>query len=122
MEILEPNGVYESSAPNSRAVVHNDTVYVSGIVGISPDSGEYGDSMAEQTRYAFQNLEATLEEADSALDQVLRILVFMDDEDDKSSMDEVYREFLSEPYPARAAMFTEFSGVTQLEIVATAYR
>jgi len=122
MEIVSPDSVYESSAPNSRAVVHDDIVYVSGIVGIDPETGEYGDTMGEQTRYAFENIRATLEAAGSSLDQLLRLEVFYSDPELKPEMDEVYREYLDEPYPTRAALVSEFDGETKLEVVVTAYR
>ncbi|WP_135807408.1 RidA family protein [Halorussus marinus] len=123
MEVVKPNNVYDSSAPNSRAVVQDDTVYVSGVVGIDPETGEYGDTMAEQTRNAFENISATLEEAESSLDQVLRFLVFITDGEKKPEMDEVFEEYLDEPYPTRAAVISDLGGdEAMVEIVVTAYR
>lgn len=122
METVNPESVYESSAPNSRAVVHGDIVYVSGVVGIDSETGEYGETMADQTLFAFENIKATLEEAGSSLDQMLRLLIFFSDPKEKAEMDEVYREYVKEPYPARAALATDFDGEAKIEIVVTAYR
>lgn len=122
MEVIKPDGVYESSSPNSRAVVHDDIVYVSGIVGYDRETNEYGDSMTEQTRLAFENIEATLDAAGSSPDQILRLEVFYRDADLKPEMDEVFREYLDEPFPTRAALVNDFSGDALLEVVVTAHR
>lgn len=122
MEYIDPDAVYDSTAPLSRAVVHDDIVYLSGVLGLEPETGEYGETMADQTRLAFENVKATLEEAGSSLDQLIRLEIYFSDPDLKSEMNEVYREYITEPYPARAAIENEFSGDRMVEIVATAAR
>ncbi len=97
-------------------------MYVSGIVGYDGETNEYGETMTEQTRLAFENIETTLEAAGSSLDNLLRLEVFYKDADLKRDMDEVFREYLDEPYPTRAALVNDFSGDALLEVVVTAYR
>lgn len=110
MEEIHTSEAYESSAPLSQAVRHDGTVYLSGAVPIDPETGELaGDGVAEQTRQVLENLAAVLEEAGSSMDDALRIRVFLTDMDAFGELNEVYEEFLNEPYPARTAVRAEMA-------------
>ncbi|WP_430504517.1 RidA family protein [Haloparvum sp. PAK95] len=90
--------------PLSQATVHDDTVYVSGQVGIDPETGEMVDGGVEaEARQALENAEAILDAAGSSLDDVVKATVFLNDVDDFETVNQVYGEFLPEPYPARSA-------------------
>lgn len=90
--------------PLSQATVHDDTVYVSGQVGIDPETGEVVDGGVEaEARQALENVEAILDAAGSSLDDVVKATVFLNDVDDFETVNEVYGEFVPEPYPARSA-------------------
>jgi 2-iminobutanoate/2-iminopropanoate deaminase len=54
-----------------------------------------------------KNIDAVLEAAGSSLDDVVKAQVFVRDMDDYEEINEVYAEYLSEPYPARSAMQIE---------------
>jgi 2-iminobutanoate/2-iminopropanoate deaminase len=110
MEEIHTSEAYESSAPLSQAVRHDSTVYLSGAVPIDPETGELaGDGVAEQTRQVLENLAAVLEEAGSSMDDALRVRVFLTDMDAFGELNEVYEEFLNEPYPARTAVRAEMA-------------
>lgn len=110
MEEIHTSEAYESSAPLSQAVRHDGTVYLSGAVPIDPETGELaGDGVAEQTRQVLENLAAVLEEAGSSMDDALRVRVFLTDMDAFGELNEVYEEFLNEPYPARTAVRAEMA-------------
>ena len=50
------------------------------------------------------NLKAVVEEAGVTLDDVVKTTVYMKELSDFGVMNEVYGEFFSEPYPARATV------------------
>lgn len=90
--------------PFSQAIVHGDTVYVSGQVGTNPETGEVVDGGIEaETRQTMENISAILAAAGTSMDNVVKATVFLDDIDEFSEFNEVYREFLQEPLPARSA-------------------
>jgi 2-iminobutanoate/2-iminopropanoate deaminase len=92
-------------APYSQAIVHGDLVFVSGQLGIDPESNEVvAGGIAAQTERALENVRAILEEAGSSLANVLQSSIFLIDLQDFSAMNEVYARLMGEVYPARATV------------------
>jgi reactive intermediate/imine deaminase len=105
MEAIETDEAFQTSAPLSQAIKHGDTVYVSGNVPIAPGGdGVVSDNVGEQTEQVMENISAILEAAGTSMDNVIRAGVFMTDMDAFGEMNEVYQEYMSEPYPARTAV------------------
>jgi 2-iminobutanoate/2-iminopropanoate deaminase len=91
--------------PFSQGIVHGDTVYVSGQVGIDPGTGEVVEGgIRAETRRTMENVAAILEAAGSSLENVIKATVFLDDMAEFESFNEVYAEFVEEPLPARSAV------------------
>lgn len=110
MEQIQTDEAFESSAPLSQAIRHGDTVYVSGNVPIDPETGKIvSEDVGEQTDQVLANVEAILDAAGTSMDSVLRAGVFMTDMDAFGAMNEVYQEYMSEPYPARTAVKAEMA-------------
>lgn len=106
----------------SQAVVHGGLVFVSGQLPIDPLTGEKRiDSIEEQTRQALKNVAAILTAANSSLDNVLKVTVYVSDIDLWGRVNEVYAEFFGEHRPARAVVPTrELHHGFQIEIEAIA--
>ena len=110
LEHIQTDEAYESSAPLSQAMRHGHTVYVSGNVPVDPKSGNLvKGGVGPQTRQVLENVEAILEEAGTSMDNVIRAGVFMTDMDAFGEMNDVYTEFMSDPYPARTAVKAEMA-------------
>jgi 2-iminobutanoate/2-iminopropanoate deaminase len=93
-----------SSGPYSHAVEGKSHIYISGqtaLNGINP--GEKGD-IKEQTKKAFENLEAILKEAGLTFDHVLKVNVFLTSMKYFDDMNEVYKTYFKAPYPARTCV------------------
>ncbi len=122
LEQIQTDEAYESSAPLSQAIQHDDTVYVSGNVPVNPETEELVEGgVGPQTRQVLENVEAILEEAGTSMDNVIRAGVFMTDMDAFGEMNEVYEEFMSEPYPARTAVKAEMANpniLVEIDVVA----
>lgn len=92
-------------APYSQGIVVGDLVFVSGQLGIDPETGQVVEGgIASQTEQVMKNLAAILEEAGTSLDRVVMTSIFLVGLDDFQPMNEVYASHLSEPYPARATV------------------
>ncbi|MFV0543076.1 MAG: RidA family protein [Marinicella pacifica] len=89
----------------SQAVVHAGVLYTSGQIPIDPDSGEMlGPDFKQQAHRVFQNLQAVAQAAGTDLQQALKLTVFLQDLNDFAALNDVMSGYLSEPYPARAAI------------------
>lgn len=91
--------------PYSPAIAHGELVFVSGQGPMNPDTGqvEKGD-VASEMKLAMENVRLLLEAAGSGLDRVLKTTVYLANMDDFARMNELYRTYFSEPYPARTTI------------------
>jgi len=91
--------------PYSAALRAGQWLFVSGQVPLDPETGAMleGD-IAAQTRRVLQNIGALLEAGGVSFGQVARTTVYLADMNDFAAMNDVYRTFFSEPYPARSTV------------------
>ena len=91
--------------PFSQGIVHGDTVYTSGQIGMDPETGEVVEGGIEaETRQTMENIAAILEAAGTSLDSAIKATVFLTDIEEFAAFNEVYAEFVDEPRPSRSAV------------------
>lgn len=91
--------------PYSQAVRWGNILFISGQVGIDPDTGKLVEGGVEaQARQVFKNLEAVLAAAGINFRRLLKTTVFLKDMAHFKAVNEIYAEHVPPPYPARAAM------------------
>ena len=96
--------------PYSAAVKSGNVIHVSG------------QDIASQTRQSLTNIQNILAAAGATMANVAECTVLLDDINDFAGMNEVYGEFFSEPYPARAAFeVAALPKAAKVEIKAVAY-
>ena len=89
--------------PYNQAVLANDTLYLSGQIGLNPQSKEMvtGD-IKKEAEQVMENLKAVLEAAEMTFNQVVKSSIFLSDMEDFGQVNEVYGSyFKSETAPAR---------------------
>ncbi|MCM3117609.1 Rid family detoxifying hydrolase [Neobacillus sp. MER 74] len=87
----------------SQAIIANGWLYVSGQLPLNPITGTLVEGgTLEQTKQALQNALAIVEAAGLTVDDVIKVTIFLHDMDSYSKVDNLYREFFSQPYPARS--------------------
>ncbi|PZQ60688.1 MAG: hypothetical protein DI570_13645 [Phenylobacterium zucineum] len=72
----------EAIAAYSRAVVQNGWVFVSGTMGVDPETRELPEDFSAQVGNAFVILEKALADAGSSLAQVAHVRIFVADRAD----------------------------------------
>ena len=123
MQEIQTDDAPGSIGPYSQGIRDGDTIYVSGQGPVDPETGDIvGDDAGEQTARTMENIGAVLEAAGSSLDNVVKATVFVRDMDNYAAVNEVYAEYLSEPFPARSAV--EVSNLpidimVEIEVIAT---
>lgn len=89
----------------SQAIVHGDTVYVSGQLAVDPVTGEKGaGSVEEQTRLALRNIEQILLSAGSDLQHVIKTTAYVTDVELWGGVNQAYVEVFGDHRPARAVV------------------
>lgn len=91
--------------PYSQAVRVNNTVYLSGQIPLIPETMEMieGDITA-QTTQVFKNLSAVAQAAGGSLDDAVKINISVVDMSNFVAVNEVMKQFVKEPFPARACV------------------
>jgi 2-iminobutanoate/2-iminopropanoate deaminase len=91
--------------PYSHAVRARSVVFLSGQTPLDPATGQLMQGgVAEQVHQCFANLGAVLKAAGLSFDQVVKANVFLTDMRDFQAMNEVYKTYFTEPYPARTTI------------------
>lgn len=88
----------------SQAVRVGDTVYVSGQIGLDPQSMQLADGIEAQIHRVFRNLEAIARAAGLDLGRAVRLTVYLTDLAHFAKVNEIMAQYVPEPYPSRAAL------------------
>ena len=94
----------EAIGTYSQAVRAEDTVYLSGQIGLDPATLQLAEGIDGQTHRAFRNLAAVAAAAGCSLDQAVRMTVYLTDLAHFARVNEIMAQYVKEPYPARAAV------------------
>ena len=86
----------------SVAIEAQGFVFLAGQTPRDTDNVRHGDkSFAVQARMAMDNLEAAANAAGLTLKDAVRVGVFLKDPANAAEFDEIYREYVEEPFPVR---------------------
>jgi len=88
----------------SQAVRVGDTVYLSGQIGLDPQSMQMVEGIEAQVTRVFENLKAVAEAAGGSLADVVKVNIYLTDLANFAKVNEGMARYFSQPYPARAAV------------------
>jgi len=95
----------QALGPYSQAVRYGNLLFLSGQVGIDPETGRLVEGGVEaQTRQVFKNIAAVLAAAGSNFRRLLKTTVFLKDMAHFKIVNEIYASQVLPPYPARATV------------------
>lgn len=104
-EIIHSDQAPAAIGPYSQAVRVGDTVYLSGQIALDPASMTLVEGGIEaQTRRVFDNLNAVCRAAGGELADVIKLQIYLPDLSHFETVNGIMKEYLSEPFPARAAL------------------
>jgi len=91
--------------PYSQAMDTGGMLFVSGQLGMVPETGELvGDDIEAQARQALENLKSILTAAGLTLGDVAAVDAFLTDMGDFAAFNAVYQEYFTDHRPARAVV------------------
>lgn len=102
---IKTNQAPQFPLPFSQALRAGDFVYVSGQVGVDPETRELvGETIEAQTAQCVRNIEAILREAGLTLDHVIKVNAHLSDLNDVPAYNKVYETLFNPPYPTRTTV------------------
>ena len=88
--------------PYNQAVLHGNTLYISGQVCIDPASGELKNKdIQTEAHQVMHNLRAILSAAGLTFNNVVKTTIFLTDMHQFSEVNEVYGKYFEGDFPAR---------------------
>ncbi|MDH3733808.1 MAG: RidA family protein [Gemmatimonadota bacterium] len=90
----------EEGAPFSQAVWIDDTLYLSGMLGLA--QGGVPDTAEEEARNVLNNMQRVLEGEGLTMDHLVSVQIFSSDVSDYQAFNGVYRTYFTKTFPARA--------------------
>jgi 2-iminobutanoate/2-iminopropanoate deaminase len=104
-QAISSPGAPKAIGPYSSALRADPFLFISGQVPFDPATGNMIDGdIKAQTHRVLENIGALLKSGGLSYATVVRTTVFLADMNDFAAMNDVYRTFFIEPYPARSTV------------------
>ena len=104
-EIISTENAPQAIGPYSQAVKAGNLMFISGQIPLNPKTGDLvSDSIEEQAKQVLKNVQSICEAAGYSLDDIVKISIFLTDLSNFGIVNDVMKEYFSEPYPARATV------------------
>lgn len=102
-QVINTDKAPKAIGPYSQAIKANGFLFVSGQLPVVPATGEFAEGgVAAQTKQSLENIKAILGQAGATLDDIVKTTVFIKDMNDFGVVNNVYGEYFSKDFPARA--------------------
>lgn len=92
--------------PYSHAYLTGETLYVSGQLGLNPETGILEEGIKAQAERGLNNLASILESASLSRKNIVKTVIFLTDMEDFASVNAIYADFFKDQndYPARSCV------------------
>jgi reactive intermediate/imine deaminase len=107
--LIESKNAPQAIGAYSQAIRAGNTIYLSGQIGLDPETMQMADGIDAQVRRVFLNLQAVAAAAGGGLDDIVKLTVYLTDLANFPHVNEIMADFFKQPYPARATV-----GITAL--------
>jgi len=103
-QIIHTTGAPQAIGTYSQAVRVADTVYLSGQIGLDPQTMQLVEGIESQVQRVFKNLAAVAEATGGSLQDVVKLNIFLTDLANFALVNTIMAQYFKEPFPARAAV------------------
>ena len=119
---IHPEGTKIPVVPLTHGIRKGNILQVAGQVAVRPrdERARRRRPSTEQTRQVMRNVQAVLEAGGATLDDVVMCRVYLTDAAHFGEMNDAYREFFEESFPARTTVYVGLPEGLLVEIDALA--
>lgn len=121
MEIKSHFGKVKPLGPYSPVIEVGDFLFLSGQVAIMEDGNILSGDTSSQAEKILENMKGLLERAGSSLSRIIKTNIYLVDLNDFPGVNEVYRRYFEEPFPARTTVQVSalpFNAKIEIEAIA----
>jgi reactive intermediate/imine deaminase len=94
------------NAPFSTAVISGDTVYLSGVLGLDPKTGQAPADAKVEIKLVMEAVKQSLEQSGLTMDDLVSVQIYCTDMALYDPFNEIYRTYFKGRFPARAFLGT----------------
>jgi len=121
IQAIRGPGVINSALPFSPAVRAGDFVFVSGMASADENGKIIPDTFENEARRTYENVRRVLAAAGLDFSRVVQVRCYLSNKDDWDTHNRIYREYFSEPFPARTTLIGCLGDVVKYEVDLVAY-
>ncbi len=101
-QVIETSAAPAAIGPYSQAVKTGPLLFVSGQIGLQPQTGQVVSGGVEaEAHQVMQNIGAILKAAGLDYKHVVKITIFLKSMQDFAAVNAIYASYLAAPFPAR---------------------
>lgn len=110
--------------PYSQATEANGFVFLSGVVGLNPDTGKLNaEDIKTEAKQVMENIKSVLDAAGLNFSHIVKTTIFVTNLDNYGTVNEVYGSYFTGNYPARETVqVPRLPANANIEISVTAAR
>ncbi|KAJ4897757.1 hypothetical protein Rs2_24564 [Raphanus sativus] len=102
-EVVATEKAPAALGPYSQAIKANNLVFLSGVLGLIPETGKFAsDSVEDQTEQVLKNMGEILKASGSDYSSVVKTTIMLADLGDFKKVNEIYAKYFPAPSPARS--------------------
>uniref|UniRef100_UPI004024D94C RidA family protein n=1 Tax=Lachnospira sp. TaxID=2049031 RepID=UPI004024D94C len=122
-KVISTDKAPSAIGPYSQAIEINGMVYTSGVIPVDPATGVVAEGVEAQAEQAFKNICNLVEASGSKVENIIKTTVFIKEMNDFGKINEIYKKYFKEPFPARSCVeVARLPKDVLLEIEAIAYK
>ena len=103
-EAISSPAAPKAVGPYSQGIRAGGLLFVAGQIALDAAGNMVNGDVARQARQVLDNVRAILATGGLTMNDVVRTTVYLSDMNDLAAMNQVYGEYFSEPFPARATV------------------
>ncbi|KAJ8460178.1 hypothetical protein OPV22_033104 [Ensete ventricosum] len=102
-EAVQTENAPAALGPYSQAIKANNLVFVSGVLGLVPETGKFvSDHIEEQTEQVLKNMGEILKASGATYASVVKTTIMLADLQDFKKVNEIYAKYFPSPAPSRS--------------------
>ena len=94
----------EAIGPYSQEIRKGNIVFLSGQIPLDPNTMQLVEGIEAQINQVFKNLSEVIRAADASFDDVAKLNIYLTDLSNFGLVNEIMKNYFTEPFPARAAI------------------
>ena len=103
--VIETSNAPDAIGPYSQAISAGPFLFVSGQLGLDPQTGELVDPDFElQARQALENINQIVLAAGYHMNQIMSVDIYISNISNFTKLNDIYQEFFGDHQPARAVV------------------